>query len=79
MVAFQHAVNVISLMLCESISVKETSDDPVSVSESACPYLIRKEETACAKVGLIKVTSVHLQIPDCFQNESYVVEHHRLN
>lgn len=43
MVAFQHAVNVISTMLYESICVKENNYDPVSVSESACPYLIRKE------------------------------------
>lgn len=42
-VAFQHAVNVISITLCESICVKENNYDPFSVSESACPYLIRKE------------------------------------
>lgn len=43
MIAFQHAVNVIAIMFCETICVKENNYDPFSVSESACPYLIRKE------------------------------------
>lgn len=80
MVAFQHAVNVISIMLCVSICVKQNNHDPLSVSESACPYLIRKEGIdSLAKVGLIKVTPVHLKIPDCFQNENFVAKHRRLN
>lgn len=60
--------------------MKENNYDPFSVNESACPYLIRKEgRDSLCKGWPDKVTPVHLQIPDCFQNENYGVKHCGLN
>lgn len=69
--AFQYAVNVISVMLCERICVKENNYVPFSASESARPYLIWKEGRDSQCNGWAdKGYSCPVHVPDWFQNEN---------